>query len=50
VLRDQKGTGDIAFMNINDKTSCALLSKKIIKQFPKSNEAKVGQTKLTLMK
>jgi len=40
----------IAFLEINDKTSSTLILKKVIKQFPKSNEAKVAQKKLDTMK
>jgi TolA-binding protein len=40
----------VAFYEINDKTSSKLLLKKLIKQFPKSNEAKIAEARLKEMK
>jgi len=40
----------LAFYEIKDKTSSRLLLKKVIKQYPNSDEAKIAETKLKTMK
>ena len=40
----------LAFYELNDKTSAKLLLKKLIKQYPKTNEAKIAKNKLKTMK
>ena len=40
----------MAFLEIKDQTSTKLLLRKIIKNYPKSNEAKIAQKKLKTLK
>jgi TolA-binding protein len=40
----------LAFDELNDKTSAKLLLRKLINQYPKTNEAKIAENKLKTMK
>jgi TolA-binding protein len=40
----------VAFLEIKDKTSSRIMLKKIIRQYPKSSEAKIARTKLKTIK